>query len=130
MLIQHNPNEGLKPLCFGGRKAPLVVLIQHNPNEGLKQKMLDFEGEIPKVLIQHNPNEGLKPGKTVEGQEVEFRAHSAQPERGIETCNILRLVVSCAVLIQHNPNEGLKQISLLTRSSGRECSFSTTRTRD
>ena len=37
MLIQHNPNEGLKLQEFNCVVAgDVAVLIQHNPNEGLK----------------------------------------------------------------------------------------------
>ena len=42
------------------------------------------------------------------------RAHSAQPERGIETGLARRLRYDDRVLIQHNPNEGLKLLILLT----------------
>ena len=37
MLIQHNPNEGLKLVLLPDKDKSLLVLIQHNPNEGLKQ---------------------------------------------------------------------------------------------
>ena len=37
MLIQHNPNEGLKHVHEVALSLDGVVLIQHNPNEGLKQ---------------------------------------------------------------------------------------------
>ena len=61
VLIQHNPNEGLKlPLC-GPAASSGCVLIQHNPNEGLKQVCAPHQVQINQVLIQHNPNEGLKP---------------------------------------------------------------------
>ena len=37
------------------------VLIQHNPNEGLKQQGGRLMAGYGAVLIQHNPTEGLKP---------------------------------------------------------------------
>ena len=38
-----------------------VVLIQHNPNEGLKlSRFCARRGGRRRVLIQHTPNEGLK----------------------------------------------------------------------
>ena len=37
-----------------------LVLIQHNPNEGLKLQLLQVPDIVSQVLIQHNPNEGLK----------------------------------------------------------------------
>ena len=38
------------------------MLIQHNPNEGLKLHWLTTQAAAHDVLIQHNPNEGLKLG--------------------------------------------------------------------
>ena len=62
MLIQHNPNEGLKPGPVRCKPGDGRVLIQHNPNEGLKLER-SFDALLySRVLIQHNPNEGLKPG--------------------------------------------------------------------
>ena len=60
------------------------------------------------VLIQHNPNEGLKPNRALPLLRPLPRAHSAQPERGIETDKQGSNQGGNAVLIQHNPNEGLK----------------------
>ena len=61
------------------------MLIQHNPNEGLKQPLPDAQVGGVGVLIQHNPNEGLKPQIPRRRRQTVQRAHSAQPERGIET---------------------------------------------
>ena len=38
VLIQHNPNEGLKLPVPYPCPNPAPVLIQHNPNEGLKRE--------------------------------------------------------------------------------------------
>ena len=107
VLIQHNPNEGLKPQTVRRADSLRAVLIQHNPNEGLKQAGIRAGPGDVCVLIQHNPNEGLKPPLTIQALDSCVSAHSAQPERGIETS---------------------------TRSADpaayRWCSFSTTRTRD
>ena len=61
------------------------VLIQHNPNEGLKPLKVLAVLEAQLVLIQHNPNEGLKLAHEDSLPEENKGAHSAQPERGIET---------------------------------------------
>ena len=60
MLIQHNPNEGLKLTTRPPPATATPVLIQHNPNEGLKQWHHIAYVRNGSVLIQHNPNEGLK----------------------------------------------------------------------
>ena len=63
------------------------------------------------VLIQHNPNEGLKLGLHGLAPFGHEGAHSAQPERGIETITSHAVPLSGVVLIQHNPNEGLKPLN-------------------
>ena len=60
VLIQHNPNEGLKPPPGSALPLCAAVLIQHNPNEGLKPTVITSFQSSSSVLIQHNPNEGLK----------------------------------------------------------------------
>ena len=60
VLIQHNPNEGLKPERRISVNQLTLVLIQHNPNEGLKLASKVTKRIREDVLIQHNPNEGLK----------------------------------------------------------------------
>ena len=60
------------------------------------------------MLIQHNPNEGLKHSGPKWISAAGTSAHSAQPERGIETHLLDWLTLAQEVLIQHNPNEGLK----------------------
>ena len=61
VLIQHNPNEGLKLPRISRTQCTAEVLIQHNPNEGLKRHRRGRGQHCRRVLIQHNPNEGLKP---------------------------------------------------------------------
>ena len=107
MLIQHNPNEGLKLTVDHSQRGNNYVLIQHNPNEGLKLGPLRSLRGAAEVLIQHNPNEGLKPVPLAATTAANLRAHSAQPERGIET---------------HRPPQCCPVPAA--------CSFSTTRTRD
>ena len=65
--------------------ATIAVLIQHNPNEGLKHECNSTGLAYNAVLIQHNPNEGLKLLTQRPTAFQEISAHSAQPERGIET---------------------------------------------
>ena len=85
VLIQHNPNEGLKPSGAFNKLAMRNVLIQHNPNEGLKPGQGGWDMGGLNVLIQHNPNEGLKHERGTGRHQRAGSAHSAQPERGIET---------------------------------------------
>ena len=85
MLIQHNPNEGLKRGISQHCPERTPVLIQHNPNEGLKRRSPAPDGAGRQVLIQHNPNEGLKRRLRQSTPSMLVGAHSAQPERGIET---------------------------------------------
>ena len=107
MLIQHNPNEGLKL-----RHKNASILRQNGahsaqPERGIETTLQGAGGAWSGVLIQHNPNEGLKLVLPVVARKKTTRAHSAQPERGIETLG------RC-----------WKPQTLKT------CSFSTTRTRD
>ena len=46
--------------CAGTDLRRRGVLIQHNPNEGLKLEICTLPKPYVSVLIQHNPNEGLK----------------------------------------------------------------------
>ena len=139
MLIQHNPNEGLKHIfghccvqhgnsgahsaqpergietnhIYNLRPACAWVLIQHNPNEGLKPAPRCTR--LPPGHGAHSaqPERGIETINTSTGGLVLFSAHSAQPERGIETTVVTVGSASpVLVLIQHNPNEGLKQAAV------------------
>ena len=108
MLIQHNPNEGLKLKYryIGG--DTFIVLIQHNPNEGLKQVPGHSSVPTPQVLIQHNPNEGLKHLIDDYLEQLLRRAHSAQPERGIETPYLFTHSVTPASAHSAQPERGIE----------------------
>ena len=55
------PERGIETSTDVRAESDIKVLIQHNPNEGLKLSLSGGGAGVGPVLIQHNPNEGLKP---------------------------------------------------------------------
>ena len=85
MLIQHNPNEGLKHEQIVLPAGSRVGAHSAQPERGIETMILG--GCEPLNICAHSaqPERGIETVKKDFSEPVDLSAHSAQPERGIET---------------------------------------------
>ena len=102
------PERGIETSVVSSRNCNSSVLIQHNPNEGLKQALTRWFKRDSQGAHSAQPERGIETRRNPRPGNRNTSAHSAQPERGIETAARFPTASSAPVLIQHNPNEGLK----------------------
>ena len=79
------PERGIETTAASLLASGVPVLIQHNPNEGLKRPGRDIARWAAQCAHSAQPERGIETAGLPGSVPWSRRAHSAQPERGIET---------------------------------------------
>ena len=107
------------------------MLIQHNPNEGLKREVSPDDGNRLAGAHSAQPERGIETNTKFDLMVADTGAHSAQPERGIETGAGYADDGSKDSAHSAQPERGIETFRWMWRAAPTTvCSFSTTRTRD